>query len=150
MTVMDIPNGGDIGLDVHNDGDQFIRVESGDGEVHMGKSKEKLDYIKKIKDDTAIFIPAGYWHNIKNTSDTPLKLYVIYAPVEHTRGRIDVKKPIELNERSINAGIYRGPIKVDGKSVEIEVELYGADNTNRTYKTRIMWVPPSLKSKFKV
>lgn len=150
MTVMDIPNGQDIGLEVHNDGDQFIRVESGEGEVHMGKSKEKLDYLKKIKDDTAIFIPAGYWHNIKNTSTDSLKLYVIYAPVEHKRGRVDVNKPIELNERSINAGIYRGPIKVDGKSVEIEVELYGADNTNRTYKTRIMWVPSSLKSKFKV
>lgn len=95
MTVMDIPNGEDIGLEVHNDGDQFIRVESGEGEVHMGKSKEKLDYIKKIKDDTAIFIPAGYYHNIKNTSTSSLKLYVIYAPVEHKKGRVDVKKPID-------------------------------------------------------
>jgi tRNA nucleotidyltransferase/poly(A) polymerase/mannose-6-phosphate isomerase-like protein (cupin superfamily) len=95
MTVMDIPNGQDIGLEVHTDGDQFIRVESGEGEVHMGESKEKLDYIKKIKDDTAIFIPAGYWHNIKNTSTSSLKLYVIYAPVEHKRGRVDVNKPIQ-------------------------------------------------------
>jgi tRNA nucleotidyltransferase/poly(A) polymerase/mannose-6-phosphate isomerase-like protein (cupin superfamily) len=95
MTVMAIEPNQNIGVEVHTDGDQFLRVEKGQGEVYMGRSKEKLDYVKKIKDDTAIFIPAGFWHDIKNTSTIPLKLYVIYAPVEHQSGKVDTVKPIE-------------------------------------------------------
>jgi tRNA nucleotidyltransferase/poly(A) polymerase/mannose-6-phosphate isomerase-like protein (cupin superfamily) len=95
MTVMSIEPNQSIGVEVHTDGDQFLRVEDGEGEVYMGKTKENLDYIKKIKDDTAIFIPAGFWHDVKNTSSTPLKLYVIYSPVEHPKGKVDAAKPIE-------------------------------------------------------
>ena len=31
LTLMSIPVGGDIGLEVHHDTDQFIRIESGNG-----------------------------------------------------------------------------------------------------------------------
>jgi mannose-6-phosphate isomerase-like protein (cupin superfamily) len=88
MTVMSIPEGKDIGLETHTGNDQFIRVESGSAKVVMGETKDALTYEKSIGDDWAIFIPAGYWHNIINTGNKPLKVYVIYAPAEHEKGTI--------------------------------------------------------------
>lgn len=87
MTLMSI--GDEIGLERHENGDQFIRVEEGEGKVVMGLEKDNLDFEKEIKDDVAIFIPEGYWHNIINTGDTPLKVYAIYAPPEHPKGKVD-------------------------------------------------------------
>ena len=98
VTVMSIDVGDDIGLEVHPEGDQFIRIEEGQGLVKMGDTKNNLDYQKKIFDDYAIMIPAGKWHNIINTGDKPLKLYAIYAPPEHKRGTVHETKEIALKE----------------------------------------------------
>jgi mannose-6-phosphate isomerase-like protein (cupin superfamily) len=54
----------------------------------MGDTEENLDFEQPIKEDFAVFIPAGKWHNLKNTGDEPLKLYSIYAPAEHEHGTI--------------------------------------------------------------
>lgn len=88
MTVMSIKPGEEIGLEKHDIGDQFIRVEEGHARVVMGKSKDKMTFDKTVSDDWAIFIPSGFWHNIINAGKTPLKVYVIYAPPEHTAGTI--------------------------------------------------------------
>ena len=80
MTLMAIQPGEDIGLEVHTDHDQFLRVEQGLGLVQMGAS------------DDAIFVPAGTWHNVTNTGDVPLKLYSIYAPAEHPHGTVHATK----------------------------------------------------------
>jgi mannose-6-phosphate isomerase-like protein (cupin superfamily)/predicted GNAT family acetyltransferase len=108
MTLMSIDD--EIGLEVHNEGDQFLRVEDGEGKVLMGKSRDNLDIEEVIEDDYAIFIPAGYYHNIINTGDTPLKLYAIYAPVEHPKGKIDTIKPVNedtLTHISKSLGVSR-------------------------------------------
>lgn len=83
VTVMSIDIGDDIGLEVHEDGDQFIRIEDGQGIVKMGDTKDNLDYQKIITDGSAIMIPAGKWHNIINLGNSPLKLYAVYAPPQH-------------------------------------------------------------------
>ena len=88
MTLMTIQPGDDIGLEVHADHDQFLRVEQGLGLVQMGSAEDNLDYEQSVEDDYAIFVPAGMWHNVTNTGDQPLKLYSIYAPSEHPRGTI--------------------------------------------------------------
>ncbi len=88
MTLMTIQPGDDIGLEVHEDHDQFLRVEQGLGLVQMGSAEDNLDYEQSVEDDYAIFVPAGMWHNVTNTGDQPLKLYSIYAPSEHPRGTI--------------------------------------------------------------
>lgn len=88
MTVMSLQPGEDIGLELHTDIDQFIRIEKGRGIVKMGDSKDNLNFEKRIEEDFAVFIPAGKWHNLINDSDEPLKLYSIYAPIEHPRGTI--------------------------------------------------------------
>ena len=88
MTVMTLQPGEDIGLELHTKTDQFLRVEQGSGIVMMGDSEENLDFQERVEDDFAIFIPAGKWHNLLNDSDEPLKLYSIYAPVEHPHGTV--------------------------------------------------------------
>ncbi len=88
LTVMNIKPGEDIGLELHTDHDQFLRVEEGEGIVMMGDSENDLSYQKKIEDDFAIMIPAGKWHNVINDSDKPLKLYSIYSPIEHDNNTV--------------------------------------------------------------
>lgn len=100
VTLMSIEVGDDIGLEVHETGDQFIRIEEGQGLVIMGDSQDKLDFQKRIFDDSAIMIPAGKWHNIINTGNHPLKLYAIYAPPEHPRDTVhETKADAEASER---------------------------------------------------
>ena len=88
MTVMSIKPGEEIGLEKHDKGDQFIRVEEGKARVVMGPTREKMTFDRKVSDDWAIFIPAGFWHNIINEGDKPLKVYAIYAPPEHPAGTV--------------------------------------------------------------
>jgi mannose-6-phosphate isomerase-like protein (cupin superfamily) len=88
MTVMSLKPGEEIGLEIHDEGDQFIRVEKGTARVVMGASKDKMTFDKKVSDDWAIFIPGGFWHNIINEGDQSLKVYVIYAPPEHPAGTL--------------------------------------------------------------
>ncbi|MCL2659193.1 MAG: cupin domain-containing protein [Acidobacteriaceae bacterium] len=88
VTLMSIPAGGEVGLEVHPDTDQFLRVEDGHVKVLMGDAKDSLTFAQAAGKDSAILVPAGKWHNIINTGDKPLKLYSIYAPVHHPHGTI--------------------------------------------------------------
>lgn len=92
MTLMSLKPGEEIGLEQHNELDQFIRVEEGTGTVYMGDTRDALTFQKKVEDDFAFFIPAGKWHNLVNTGDKTLKLYSIYAPVEHPHGTVHADK----------------------------------------------------------
>ena len=89
---MNIGVGEDIGLEMHPDVDQFIRIEEGQGFVKMGDRKDRLDFQRKVYDDYAIVIPAGKWHNLINTGCKPLKLYSIYAPPQHSHGTVHESK----------------------------------------------------------
>ena len=86
LTVMAIQPGHDIGLEVHHDHDQFLRVEQGTARVQMGPARSQLTFDEVVEDDFAIFVPAGSWHNVTNTGGGPLKVYSIYAPPEHPHG----------------------------------------------------------------
>lgn len=92
LTLMSINVGEDIGLELHNDVDQFLRIEDGQGIVQMGDSQYNLDFQREVYDDFAIIIPAGKWHNLINTGNKPLKLYSIYAPPQHPRGTVHETK----------------------------------------------------------
>lgn len=95
LTLMSINVNDDIGLELHPDLDQFIRIEEGQGIVQMGDRKDKLNFKQNVQDDFAIFIPAGKWHNITNTGNIPLKLYSIYAPTQHPFGTVQQTKEME-------------------------------------------------------
>ena len=92
MTLMTIQPGHDIGLEVHPDGDQFLRVESGTARVQMGSSEDDLSFDREVADDWVILVPAGMWHNVTNIGDEALKIYAIYGPPEHPHGTIHPTK----------------------------------------------------------
>lgn len=92
VTLMSIDVGDDIGLEVHPNTDQFLRIEEGEGIVQMGDSRDQLDFVVQAYNDFAIMIPAGKWHNLTNTGNKPLKLYAIYAPPEHPFGTVHPTK----------------------------------------------------------
>ena len=62
VTLMSIPVHGDIGLEIHSDVDQFIRIEDGCAFVMMGKNKTLLNYQQRVNSNYAVIIPAGTWH----------------------------------------------------------------------------------------
>jgi len=87
LVVMALKPGEDIGMETHDDTDQFIRVEAGTGKAVLDGKEFTL------QDGSAVVIPAGAEHNIINTSSTePLKLYTIYTPPEHPDGTIHKTK----------------------------------------------------------
>lgn len=88
LTVMSIPVGGDIGLEVHENHDQFLRIEQGTGTCYQGDAKDNLDFERPVGPDMAIFVPAGKWHNVVNTGTEPLKLYTLYALPDHVPGTV--------------------------------------------------------------
>ncbi|WP_186578257.1 cupin domain-containing protein [Aquibacillus kalidii] len=92
VTLMSIGIGEDIGLEMHPNVDQFLRIEQGQGIVKMGKRRDGLTFEKRVYDDSAIIIPAGTWHNLINTGNAPLKLYSIYAPPNHPFGTVHPTK----------------------------------------------------------
>ena len=92
LTLMSIGIGEDIGLEVHPNTDQFLRIEEGRGLVLMGDSRDRLNFQRRVESDDAIIIPAGKWHNLVNTGNKPIKLYSIYAPPEHPFGTVHRSK----------------------------------------------------------
>ena len=88
LTVMRLAPGEDIGLEMHPNTDQFLRIESGNARVEFATTKGPIDETHDVQDDWAIIVPAGTWHDVLNTGDTELKLYSLYAPPEHPDGTV--------------------------------------------------------------
>lgn len=88
ITLMSINSGSSIGLEMHPDTDQFLKIEDGVGQVLIGKSKDRLSYQKRVKKGDAIIIPAGMWHNVINLGRSYIKLYSLYAPPHHKPGTV--------------------------------------------------------------
>lgn len=92
LTLMSINVGDDIGLEIHPNVDQFIRVEQGEGLVKMGYDKNNLSFQRRVNSTDAILIPAGTWHNVINAGNITLKVYSIYAPPQHPHGTVQKTK----------------------------------------------------------
>ena len=88
LTLMSLQPGEDIGLEVHPHTDQFLRIEQGVGVTQMGNSRGNLTFQQYVGPGSAIFIPAGTWHNVTNTGPMEMKLYSIYAPPNHPFGTV--------------------------------------------------------------
>jgi mannose-6-phosphate isomerase-like protein (cupin superfamily) len=90
LVVMSLEPGEDIGLEIHEGHDQFIRIEEGKARVTLGD--KEID----VEEDFAVVVPSGTKHNVVNTSKTDrLKLYTIYSPPEHPKGTVQSNKPTE-------------------------------------------------------
>lgn len=92
LTLMSLLPGEDIGLEIHPNIDQFIRIEHGQGIVKMGEQRERLNFQQRVFEDFVFIIPANTWHNLINTGSEPLKLYSIYAPPQHPFGTVHTTK----------------------------------------------------------
>ena len=114
-TLMSLNPGEDIGLEMHPDVDQFLRIEQGQGVAQMGKNKDQLDFSRNVQDDFAIFVPAGTWHNLTNTGNIPLRLYSIYAPPNHPFGTIHRTKAEAMHTEKGNSE-SNGSHVIDGKT----------------------------------
>jgi len=88
VTLMSIPVGGDIGLEMHPDTDQFLRLDAGRGRAQIGPSKDQLTFDRKVANGWCVLVPAGTWHNITNIGDEPMQVYAIYAPAHHKPGKM--------------------------------------------------------------
>lgn len=87
LVVMSLLPNEEIGEEVHEIVDQFLRIEEGEGKVILNGE----EYV--LTDGSAVVVPAGIKHNIINTSSTEkLKLYTIYSPAEHRDGTIHKTK----------------------------------------------------------
>lgn len=82
LVLMSIAPGEEIGAEVHEDRDQFFRIEGGEGEVSID------GVVHKVKADDGIIVPAGARHNVVNVGTEPLKLYTLYGPPEHLDGTV--------------------------------------------------------------
>lgn len=82
LVLMALQPGEEIGEEVHDEGDQFFRVEEGHGEIWID------GVVSKVKPHVAMIVPAGARHNLKNTGDAQLKFYTLYSPPEHVDGVI--------------------------------------------------------------
>ena len=81
LVLMSLKPEEEIGMEVHNENDQFFRFEAGGGKVLIDDNEYT------VGDGDAIIVPAGAEHNIINTSVAEeLKLYTIYAPPHHADG----------------------------------------------------------------
>lgn len=95
LVVMSLNPNEDIGMEVHETTDQFLRIEKGEGKVVIN-GEEHL-----IKDKSAIVVPAGAEHNVINTSSqNPLKLYTVYSPPHHKDGIIHKTKQDALADKT--------------------------------------------------
>ena len=86
LVLMSLDAGEEIGEEVHDDRDQFFRVERGAGEIRIdGKATA-------VAADDAIVVPAGARHNLVNTGGEPLRVYTVYGPPEHRDGVVHPSK----------------------------------------------------------
>ena len=77
----------EIGMEVHEDNDQFFRFEKGQGKCIIDGNEYDLE------DGVAVVVPTGAQHNIINTSEIDdLKLYTIYSPAHHKGGIVRATK----------------------------------------------------------
>ena len=86
LVLMTLQAGEEIGEEVHEDRDQFFRIEEGSGAVDIDGVENR------VEDDFAVIVPAGARHNVRNTGSQPLRLYTIYAPPEHKDGVVQSTK----------------------------------------------------------
>lgn len=95
LAFMSISVGSDIGLEIHEETDQFIRIESGEGIAILLPRGHTDTLVIPVEENDVVLVPAGTWHNIINKGDAEMKIYTLYGPPHHPVGEVDETKPEE-------------------------------------------------------
>ncbi len=98
LVMMSLMPQEDIGVETHENTDQFFRFESGEGKVVINDSEYE------VHDGDVVIVPAGSQHNVINTSATePLKMYTLYSPAHHQDGIVhNTKQEAETDTESFD------------------------------------------------
>jgi Mannose-6-phosphate isomerase len=103
LVLMSLKPGEDIGMEVHEKTDQFLRFEEGQGKCIINGNEYE------VGNGSAVVVPAGAQHNVINTLKTgSLKFYVIYSPPVHKDGIV----------RATKAEAEANPEEFDGVTTE--------------------------------
>lgn len=86
LVLMALPPGEEIGSEVHDENDQFFRVEEGTGEVEIDGTTTL------VRAGSGVIVPAGARHNVRNTGSGHLRLYTLYGPPHHEDGVVHETK----------------------------------------------------------
>lgn len=81
LVLMRLAPGEEIGMEVHPENDQFLRIEMGEGKAVIDGNEQTF------ASGWCVIVPAGSNHNIINTGSSEMKLYTLYSPAHH---RLDV------------------------------------------------------------
>ena len=93
LVLMTLQPGEEIGLEVHDDTDQFFRFESGQGKVVINETTHE------VGDGDAVVVPSGAKHNVINISESEtLNLYTVYSPAHHKDQTVHATKAHEVEE----------------------------------------------------
>jgi len=88
LVVMSLKPGEEIGNEVHENIDQFFRIEGGKAKFILNNTEEHM-----ARENDAVIVPAGTYHNVINASKSKkLKLYTVYTPPNHPDGTIHKTK----------------------------------------------------------
>lgn len=132
LVLMSLKSGEEIGEEVHEHLDQFIRIDAGEGLAIIGKRKYPL------KDGDAIVIPAGAKHNI--IARSTLKLYAVYTSTEHPDGLVEMTKQDEGMKKSIRLVV---PMLLKARKSPKLVPIKRTVYRDGTSYTATYWVLPS-------
>lgn len=86
LVMMSLQVGEEIGMETHDNVDQFFRIEVG-----------TLKFVRNDEESIAtagmaVIIPAGTKHNVINVGTEIAKLYTIYSPANHPEGTVHKTK----------------------------------------------------------
>ena len=86
LVVMALQVGEEIGIETHEENDQFFRLEAGTLKIIMNGEESTLTA------GMAAIVPAGTNHNVINIGPEVAKLYTLYLPPHHPDGTIHKTK----------------------------------------------------------
>jgi len=88
----------EIGMEIHEENDQFFRFEKGEGKVIINETEYE------VKDGDAVIVPCGANHNVI-AGENGLKLYTIYSPAHHKDGIIRATKQEAIDNEADFEGV---------------------------------------------
>lgn len=95
LVIMSLNVGENIHQEVHENVDQFFRIEKGCAKFITP------DKVIHACDGDVIIIPEGTQHEVQNIGKTQLKLYTIYTPPNHPPNTIEEKQQPEETQKEI-------------------------------------------------
>lgn len=98
LVLMNLLPNEEIGMEIHEENDQFFRFEAGEGKVIINETEYS------VKDGDAVVVPSGANHNVI-AGESGLKLYTIYSPAHHKDGIVRATKTEAIENEAEFDGI---------------------------------------------